>query len=80
MFKSVPTSAELIFLRVFPGHENSIFGNPAEMKSLKSEFFSTQSSKVIGKNLLFWKNSIYLQNVSRDALNAPLTAMPEKFW
>ena len=31
IFNSVPTSAEFFFLRVFPGHKNSIFGNPAEI-------------------------------------------------
>ena len=64
--KSVPTSAELLllfFLGVFSGHENCNFGNAAENKLLNSELFSTQSSKLVEKNLLFQKKILSLRMI-----------------
>ena len=64
--KSVPTSADLLllfFLGVFSGHENCIFGNAAGNKTLNSEIFSTQSSKMIEKNLLFQKKLLSLRMI-----------------
>ena len=64
---------------MFAGHENCIFGKPAEKKTLNCERFSTQIAKLIKTVTVYFEKSKSLENLSRDARNAVLTAMLEIF-